>query len=303
MDAVSSTEPVAPPSCYVHADRPAGSTCRRCGRPICPDCMHEAPVGWQCSSCLRAGSGVSPTVRWRPGPHRGVGRLGNTRMTPVVTGVIAVNVAVYLWETRHFNSTVDRFGMWPLGVHQGEWYRLITGAFLHANIEHILFNMVTLAIVGPPVEAEVGRVRFVAVYMLSALGGSVGSYLLSRPDVLGIGASGAIFGVMGAYFVLARMRRWETRTILALIAINLFIGFTSPNIDWRAHLGGIAVGAITCLGLMVVPGRRRDPAPGRDASPAPPSEVGQVVQGVAVVVAVGVVLGLLVMLPPGHVNL
>ena len=263
--------------------------------------MHEAPVGWQCTSCVRAGAAASPTLRWRPGAARGVGRLGNTRITPVVTTLIAINVVVYLWETRHFNSTVDRFAMWPDGVHfYGQWYRLITGAFLHANIEHILFNMVTLAIVGPPVEAEVGRVRFVALYMLSALGGSVGSYLLSRPDVAGIGASGAIFGVMGAYFVLARMRRWETRTILALIAINLFIGFTSPNIDWRAHLGGMVVGAVTCAGLMVVPGRGRAAA---DGSPAPPSEVAQIVQGVAVVVAVGVALGLLVMLPPGHVNL
>ena len=267
MVAVSSPGPVAPPSCYVHTDRPAGSTCRRCGRPICPDCMHEAPVGWQCSECVRAGARVSPTLRWRPAAGRGVGRLGNTRVTPVVSAVIAINVAVYLWESRHFNSTVGRFAMWPDGVHyHGQWYRLITGAFLHANIEHILFNMVTLAIVGPPVEAEVGRSRFVAIYMLSALGGSVGSYLLSRPDVAGIGASGAIFGVMGAYFVLARLRRWETRSIVALIAVNLFIGFTSPSIDWRAHLGGMVVGAVTCFGLMPCPAAAR-PGTGAGARP------------------------------------
>ena len=302
---MSSTEPVAPPRCYVHADRLAGSTCRRCGRPICPDCMHEAPVGWQCTSCLKEGSRVSPTVRWRPRPSRGMGRLGNTRMTPAVIGLIAVNVVIYAWESRHLDSTIRRFAMWPDGVHfYGQWYRLITGAFLHANITHILFNMVTLAIVGPPVEAEVGRVRFVAIYLLSALGGSVGSYLLSRPDIAGIGASGAIFGVMGAYYVLARLRRWQTRSIVALIAINLLIGFTSSGIDWRAHLGGMVIGALTCFGLMAVPGRRRRPASawpgGREG---PPSEVGQVVQGLAVVVAVLVVLGLLLQLPPGHVNL
>lgn len=303
---MSSTEPVAPPSCYMHADRVAGSTCRRCGRPICPDCMHQAPVGWQCTSCVREAERVAPTIRWRPRAAGGIGRLGNTRMTPAVTALIAVNVAAYLWESRHLDSTIRRFAMWPDGVHYyGQWYRLLTGAFLHANVEHILFNMVTLAIVGPPVEAEVGRVRFVVLYLLSALGGSVGSYLLSAPDVAGVGASGAIFGVMGAYYVLARLRRWETRQILALIAINLLLGFTSPGIDWRAHLGGMVVGAAACLGLMAVPGRRRstgwDPGPGVPA--AGPSEVVQVVQGLAVVVAVLVVLGLLVLLPPGRVNL
>ncbi len=302
---MSSTEPVAPPRCYVHADRLAGSTCRRCGRPICPDCMHQAPVGWQCTSCMREGSRVSPTVRWRARPSAGTGRLGNTRMTSAVVGLIAVNVVIYAWESRHLNSTIRRFAMWPDGVHfYGQWYRLVTGAFLHASITHILFNMVTLAIVGPPVEAEVGRLRFLSIYMLSAVGGSVGSYLLSQPDVAGVGASGAIFGVMGAYYVLSRLRRWDTRSILALIAVNLLIGFTNAGIDWRAHLGGLVVGAVTCFGLMAVPGVRARPGAAWPAGrSATPSEVGQVVQGLAVVLAVLVALGLLLQLPPGHVNL
>ena len=262
-------------------------------------------MGWQCTSCLREGAKASPTVRWRPRTPQGMGRLGNTRMTPAVIGVIAVNVVIYAWESRHLDSTIRRFAMWPDGVHfYGQWYRLITGAFLHASITHILFNMVTLAIVGPPVEAEVGRVRFLAIYLLSAVGGSVGSYLLSRPDVAGVGASGAIFGVMGAYYVLARLRRWQARSILALIAINLLIGFTSAGIDWRAHLGGMVVGAVSCFGLMAVPRTRRRAMPaGLSASGPPSSEVGQVVQGLAVVVAVAVALGLLLQLPPGHVNL
>ncbi|HET9077345.1 MAG TPA: rhomboid family intramembrane serine protease [Acidimicrobiales bacterium] len=303
---MSSTEPVAPPRCYVHADRLAGSTCRRCGRPICPDCMHEAPVGWQCTNCVRQGARVSPATRWRPRPAGGAGRLGNTRMTPAVIGLIAINAVIYGWESRHMASTIRRFAMWPDGVHfYGQWYRLITGAFLHASIEHILFNMVTLAIVGPPVEAEIGKVRFVALYLLSALGGSVASYLLSAPDVAGVGASGAIFGVMGGYYVLARRRRWETRTIVVLIGINLLLGFTNPGIDWRAHLGGMIVGALTCYGLTALPGARRAHSGGAAgwAVGRPGTEVAQLVQGVAVVIAALVVLGLLVLLPPGHVNL
>ena len=139
--------------------------------------------------------------------------------------------------------------MWPAAVHHGQWYRLLTAPFLHANIEHILFNMLTLAIVGSPVEAELGKVRFIALYLLSAVGGSVASYLLSHANVLGVGASGAIFGLMGPYFVLARRRKWEVGNILALIVVNLAIGFASSTIDWRAHLGGMITGAVVTIGL------------------------------------------------------
>ena len=174
---MSQTEPVAPPRCYVHADRLAGSVCRRCGRPICPECMHEAPVGWQCSACVKQGARISPTVRWRP---RSQGRLGNTRITPVVAVLIGINAVVFLWELTNLNSIVDRFGTWPNGEHYlHQYYRLITAAFLHASFLHIAFNMVTLAIIGSPVEAEVGKTRFSAIYLLSALGGSVCSYPVS----------------------------------------------------------------------------------------------------------------------------
>jgi membrane associated rhomboid family serine protease len=149
---------------------------------------------------------------------------------------------------------VYRFAMWPIGVHfYHQWYRLITSAFLHANAEHILFNMIMLAIVGPPVEAELGKARFLLLYLLGALGGSVGSYLLGPPNEVGIGASGAIFGVMGAYFVIARRRGWEVRSIVALIAINLALSFISPLIDWRDHLGGLVVGTLVCFGMLASP--------------------------------------------------
>lgn len=231
-----------------------------------------------------------PAARPRP-----AGRLGSTRVTPVVAALIAFNVAVYIWEQGNLLAREDRFAMWPIGVHfYHQWYRLISAAFLHANFEHILFNMVTLAIVGPPVEAEAGKTRFSVLYLLSALGGSVGSYLLSPPNEAGIGASGAIFGVMGAYFVIARLRGWELRSITAIVVVDMVLSVTSPGIDWRAHLGGLVTGAVVCFGLLAAP---------RGAVTANGSPVGRVVQATAVTIAVLAALALLVQLPPGHVNL
>jgi len=261
--------------------------------------MREAPVGWQCSRCVRQDSRRAPVVRWRPAAVRG--RLGNTRLTPVVIAIIVVNVAVFIWEETNFDNIVDRFGLVAnaitlqgqlVGVNNGQWYRLLTAPFLHANIEHILFNMVTLAIVGSPVEAELGKPRFTALYLTAALGGSVGSYLLSPPNELGVGASGAIFGLMGAYFVLARRRGWDVTTILVLIVLNLVIGFADSAIDWRAHIGGLVTGAVVTLGLAHSADLRR--SANRSA------EVGI---GVATTVAAVGVLSLLALLPPGHVNL
>jgi membrane associated rhomboid family serine protease len=264
--------------------------------------MREAPVGWQCAQCVHQDSRRAPVTRWRP--SRG-GRLGNTRLTPVVTALIVINVVVYLWEvTSHgtyafqgakahcTNLVACRFAMWPTAVHDGQWYRLFTAPFLHANVEHILFNMITLAIIGSPVEAELGKLRFTTVYLLSAFGGSVASYLLSSANVLGVGASGAIFGLFGAYFVLARRRRWELTNIVVLIVVNLVIGFASTTIDWRAHLGGLITGAVVTLGV----------AP-RSEDRARPNHTVALATGAATTVGAVVVLSLLTLLPPGHVNL
>ncbi len=295
--------PPPAPTCYIHPDRTAGSICRRCNRPICPDCMREAPVGWQCARCVHQDSRRTPVTRWRPTAG---GRLGNTRVTPIVTTLIVINVVVYIWEMASHagiyvfqgagnncaNIVECRFAMWPAAVHHGQWYRLLTAPFLHANIEHILFNMLTLAIVGSPVEAELGKVRFIAVYLLSALGGSVASYLLSQANVLGVGASGAIFGLMGAYFVLARRRKWEVGNILALIVVNLVIGFASSTIDWRAHIGGMITGAVVTMGLTRSAPARRTAGPGVEVATAAITSVA----AIAVLVA-------LTLLPPGHVNL
>ena len=291
MEPVTGTEPTTAQRCYVHPDRVAGSVCRRCGRPICPDCMREAPVGWQCSNCVKAGARISPTVRWRP---KSPGRLGATRITPMVVLLIVINAAVYVWEETNFTRAELRFSLWPARVHYvHEWYRLITNAFLHANAEHIIFNMITLAIIGPAVEAEVGRVRFLVIYLISAIGGSVVFDILAPSNELGLGASGAVFGVMGAYYVLARLRRWDVQTITTLLIVNIIFSFVAPGVAWQDHLGGVIVGAAVCFGLVATP---------RSWGPRP-TEVVQVVHGLAVVIASLVVLGLLAMVPVGHVNL
>ena len=257
-------------------------------------------MGWQCPACVKEGARVSPTMRWRPGR---AGRLGSTRITPGVIALIVANVAMYVWQQHNPAWTLDHLALQPVSVHyQHEWWQLITSAFLHENVTHIGFNMVMLAIVGPPVEAEMGTVRFLLLYLLSAVGGSVAFYLLVPLQEFGIGASGAIFGVMGAYYVIARLRGWDVQQITALVVVNIVYGFVLPGVAWQAHVGGLLVGAAVCLGLMYVPGRPAVGAAsgwGRRAG----TGVASVVQAAAVVVAASVVLGLLVQLPPGHVNI
>ena len=209
-------------------------------------------------------------------------------MSPVVAAVVAVNVVVFVASGFGTGSLVERWGMWPIGVEHGEWYRLLTAAFLHANVLHIAFNMWALVIFGPPVERAVGRVRFGGLYLLAALGGSVCSYLVSPIDTLSVGASGAIFGLMGAYFVLARRYRLPTAPVVFLVVVNLVIGFTG-GIDWHAHIGGLVVGGLVSLGFVVGDDRTTH-------------EVRRLASA-AVCAAVLLGLGLVSQLPPGHVNL
>jgi membrane associated rhomboid family serine protease len=255
--------------------------------------MRQAPVGWQCAQCVHQDAPNTPVTRWRPQPGgRSGGRLGATRMTPVVIVLIVVNVVAYLYEIRHRTLSFEsRYFLVPGLVHD-HWYSVLTSAFLHdpSNPSHIVLNMVSLAIVGPPVEAEMGKARFLAVYLLSAVGGSVGFYLLAPLNEAGFGASGAIFGLMGAYLVIARLRGWPTQSIIGLLVINAVFSF-SGGVAWQDHLGGLLAGCAMTLGLTWTPRRA-----GR------PSDMAVLVQGLAVVVAGIAVLVLLLQLPAGHVN-
>lgn len=242
------------PTCYRHPDREAHVRCTRCARPICPECMVPASVGHQCPDDARAGQAGVREARTTYG-----GRLGGDagRVTQVL---VAVNVLVHLVQLGVPDLPV-RFGNLALasdrgqliGVADGQWYRLITAAFLHANLIHLLSNMFALITVGPQLEALLGRARFLTLYGLSALGGSALSFLLAPPGTLGVGASGAIFGLFGAFYIVLRRQSVDTGPVVAMIGLNLVITFAVPGIDWRAHLGGLLTGALVALALAYAP--------------------------------------------------
>ncbi len=241
-----SPAPVSAPPCYRHADRAASVLCAHCDRPICTECMVQAQVGWQCPACTSEGAKRSRQVPafTHTGRNR-TGVVGSTNPTPLVLGIIAVNVVVFFVERFGTNyGFIDRYAMQPDLVHfSNQYYRAFTAMWLHENIEHIFFNMIALLIVGPAVEVLLGKARFLALYLIAGLGGSVASYLLGPQNVLGLGASGAIIGVMSAYVVLGTRRHLPIAPVVGLIVLNLAIGFFG-NIDWRAHLGGLATGAV-----------------------------------------------------------
>jgi membrane associated rhomboid family serine protease len=226
----------------------------------------------------------------RTGPGR-TGVVGSTNPTPLVLAIIAVDVVVFVLE-RFGNdaAVIDRYALWPAAIHlHHQYYRAFTAMFLHANFQHIFFNMLTLLIVGPAVEVLLGRTRFLALYLIAGLGGSVGSYLLSPANVAGIGASGAIMGVIGAYVVLGLRRHLPIAPVAALLVLNLAIGFTGA-IDWRAHLGGLLIGGLLAF-FYDFAGRLRSRAAGL-----------AVAIGASAATVGGLAL-LITGLAPGHVNL
>jgi membrane associated rhomboid family serine protease len=212
--------------------------------------MIAAPVGHHCPTCVKQDNKGVRQMNWRPsGMQLGGG------LTSVVKILIAANVVVFLLTSSHvaWQLRYAQIGG-EVALHH-QYYRLLTATFIHANLFHILGNMLGLLIVGSPVEGAIGRVRFGVLYLLAALGGSALSYTFLAPNVPAVGASGAVFGLFGAYFVLARSRRADTSGILVLLGINLALSFTDRAIDWRAHIGGLAVG--TLLALVFISAERR----------------------------------------------
>lgn len=237
-------------TCYRHPGRETGVRCTRCDRPICPDCMREATVGFQCPECVREGGRTVREARTVFG-----GRVH--AINGVVTWVlVAANVAMYGLQLAVSGSgLVYRLGLQPLAIATGEWWRLFTSAFLHSpqSLFHIAFNMLALIVLGPQLEALLGRLRFAVVYGLSALGGAALSYATGSLFLLAYGASGAIFGIFGAVLVVARRLQLDTRWILGLLAVNLVITFTAANIGWRAHIGGLVTGIALALAYAYAP--------------------------------------------------
>ncbi|RFS87006.1 rhomboid family intramembrane serine protease [Actinomadura spongiicola] len=256
------------PTCYRHPGRETYVRCTRCDRYICPECMRDAAVGHQCVECVREGNrGVRTAV-----PRTPVGARAAASTTPVVTyTLIGACVAAYLAELASWNVVWEFMMLGRAimpdgevgGVAEGEWYRLFTAMFLHQRggtfgVTHILFNMWLLWAVGPALEQVLGRWRFLALYVLSGLGGSVLLYMVGAPQSSAVGASGAIFGLLGAYFVLGRALGRPVGSIVFLLVINLVITFSVPNISWEGHVGGLVVGAALAAAYGYAPSARRN---------------------------------------------
>jgi membrane associated rhomboid family serine protease len=255
-----------PPTCFRHPGRETWVSCVRCGRHACPDCLRQAAVGQQCVECVRAGSSTVRQARTVFG-----GRP--TRSASVTWTLVVINVLLFVVELARPSLANDwgllgyaRFGTGPLqGIAAGQWYRLITSAFLPPatglgglGFLDIAFNMWALIVVGPGLEQLLGRVRFIGVYLLSAVGGGALFYLIAPQNVLALGASGAIFGLFGAWFVVSRKLNMDTRGILVLIAINLAISFIFASaIAWQDHIGGLIIGAVTTAAYAYAPRKGR----------------------------------------------
>lgn len=237
-----------PMHCYRHVDRPAGVTCQRCDRPICPSCMVSASVGFHCPDCARAGASSQRLID-----------VHLHRTEPVLTyGLIAINVLVFVLGFvadaaigGSYGSIFGRFSLAGGYVHSGEWWRIITSGFLHAGAIHLALNMYVLYMVGPALERSVGRLQFGLIYAVSLIGGSLGAILTTDPRAGTVGASGAIFGLFAAFAVLSLSRGQNPMQngIGATILLNIVITFAVPGISKGGHIGGLIAGAICAVAL------------------------------------------------------
>jgi membrane associated rhomboid family serine protease len=240
-------------TCYRHPDRETGVSCSNCGRPICPDCMTPTPVGMRCPECARERTPVQT--------------LRTPSDEPIATYVlIAINVLAFIGSLagggqvaeRGGGSVIDNGALFGPEVADGEYWRLVTSGFLHAGLIHIGFNMYLLYVLGTLLEPAIGRARFIALYFTSLLGGSFGALLLD-PNALTVGASGAVFGLMGGAVLIMRARGFDPMAsgIPALIALNLLITFVIPGISIGGHLGGLVAGVVAAYVLVSIGDRLR----------------------------------------------
>jgi membrane associated rhomboid family serine protease len=237
--------------CYRHPSRETGVRCSNCGRPICPDCMTPTPVGMRCPECSRQKTKTRP--------------LAATRSEPRVTVFLIIACVIAFLGSGQFGvgsgggTSLYRDGaLFGPAVADGELWRLVTSGFLHAGLIHIGFNMYLLWILGQMLEPDLGSVRFAALYFTSLLFGAFGALLL-EPNALTVGASGAVFGLMGAAAVELRSRGINPfkTDIGMLILLNLGISLIIPNISIGGHVGGLIGGALAAVVLNATRGSRR----------------------------------------------
>lgn len=241
--------------CYRHPDRETGVSCSECGRGICPDCMVFAPVGIRCPE--HAGVAQGP-ARVTTGVRRAAYEGGGAIVTKTLIGlnvlVFFINLAQGSTLSRVSGSLFEKGALYigspfTSGLADGEWWRLITSAFLHGSLIHLGLNMLVLWIVGAAVEQAIGRGRFLSLYIVSGLAGSAGA-LLFDPGAITVGASGAIYGILGAALVLESQGSHVLGgQAFGLIVFNLVLTFAIPNISIGGHLGGLAGGALAMLAL------------------------------------------------------
>ena len=275
------------PTCYRHPGRETYIRCQRCGRPICPDCMRDASVGFQCPQCVAEGAKTTRSGRTAYGGLRPT----NASITSMV--LIGINAAVWLlvlvtggassallnklmllptgrcvaasrpdlyFPGVHSEAvcTASARGDWVPGVSDGAYWQLVTSAFTHVEVWHIGFNMLALWILGPQLEMAIGRVRFLALYLISALAGSALVYWVAPVDGSTLGASGAIFGLMGGLLVLALKVRGNVQPILMWIGLNFLITVVGRGfISWQGHLGGFLGGTLIAAVLVYAPRAHR----------------------------------------------
>jgi membrane associated rhomboid family serine protease len=258
---VSPRSEVAPPAprCYRHPNRETLIRCTRCDRPICPDCMRPASVGFHCPDDVGL---ANKTVRQ---PRTAVGaRL--LQSPPFVTwGLIAANVIIYLITASQSVKGVMQPGdgssklfvdwqLFPRSIHDhDQYYRLLTSAFLHVSLLHLASNMLALFIIGPLLERLLGRWRFALVYLLGALGGSAAVYAWGQVSTAEVGASGAVFGLFAAALVLVRKLGLDAQWLIGIIVLNFVFTFSIHNISKLAHVGGFIVGALATLAIGGLP--------------------------------------------------
>jgi membrane associated rhomboid family serine protease len=264
--------------CYRHPNRETGVSCSNCERPICPECMTSTPVGMRCPECARQRTRVATAAT-----------IGSRGGEPIATyALLGLNVIVFLAEILSGGggaASVEGGGSLLLdggtcgnavsdggpcairgvGVvvsDGGELFRLITGGFLHAGPLHILLNMFALYIVGTLIEPIIGTARFLGIYFAALLLGSFGALLMTDPTQITVGASGAVYGLMGAAFVIARHRGIDqiASQIGLFVVLNLVFTFSVPGISIGGHIGGLVGGAVAALLLEQIPKRIRGSA-------------------------------------------
>lgn len=278
--------PAEPPAqyCYRHPQVATWVRCQRCQRPICPACMIQAAVGFQCPECVSAGMRQT---------RQNVGPFGGARSkNPLMTTYTLIGINVLIWVPVMLNALNGRLlrllaltpygvcvtqdgtgwypgagpaacsslagGIWDPGVATGGLWQVLTSAFTHQEIYHIGFNMVALWFLGPQLERVLGRARFLALYLISALGGSAAVMWFSEANGMTLGASGAVYGMIGALAILAWRAHGDVRGVLTWLGLNLVFSFVmASSVSWQGHIGGLVAGLVVTAVVVFAPRQNR----------------------------------------------